>query len=100
MNKSNYYIFSINIIVLFFISILASFIPEYFSGFFGDYHCNGAAYEIAPNGLYIRHGCDVSGLHNPTKHWGYRHYLWSLMGIVLFVAQVVRIINSIIDTTK
>ncbi len=82
---------SINIIILFMIAIMSSFIPELFPDFFGDWICEGR--KFIPNketyGSYI--GCDMFQEHNPTTHFGYRHYLWFLMGIVLFIIQGIRI---------
>jgi hypothetical protein len=92
MKTNKYMLFSVNIIVLFLIAILSSFIPEYYANFFGDYGCSGSTFEIL-EGHYIRHGCDIFDMHEPTTHWGYRHYLWFLMGLSLFAGQVVRIIN-------
>lgn len=93
MATNKYTIFSINIVILFSIAILASFIPEQFASFFGDFSCNGSTYEISTSGIYIRHGCDMFDIHQAQTHWGYRHYLWFLMGLTLFFGQIVRIIN-------
>ena len=94
MKTNKYTIFSVNITVLFLIAILSSFIPEYYAGFFGDHICKGSTYEIL-NGKYLRHGCDFFDIHEPELHWGYRHYLWFLMGLSLFIGQIVRIINKL-----
>lgn len=73
---------SIRIIGLFSAAILLSFIPEIFPAFFGDWICNGCNYGEA----------GVSYCHAPQLHWGYRHWLYFLMGITLFITQAVYII--------
>ena len=79
---------SIRIIAIFIILMLVSFIPDYLHGFFGDEYCK------VPNHWY------AGGLHNtPTWHWGYRHWLFIIMGVVLFIVQVVHTIH-IFDKKK
>lgn len=89
---------SLRIILIFVTAILASFIPDNFPSFFGDWHC------VTGSGLYIYKGstnieghfqyCSLYGSHLPTWHFGYRHYLWCIMGIVLFIIQIVYLINK------
>ena len=88
-------IISLRVIALFTVAMLVSFIPEYLPDFFGDWVCKGREY-VAPikegfTGSYI--GCDYTyDQHNPTTHWGYRHWLFFGMGLVLFLIQMVDII--------
>jgi len=72
------------IVLLFSIVILMSFIPESNREFFGDWQCNGGNY-------YKQEGCLYGGsyLHGPTWHWGFRHYIWMLMGAALFIYNAV-----------
>lgn len=95
MKKIN--IISLRVIALFAIAMLVSFIPELVPDFFGDWMCKGREC-IAPVkdgfiGSYL--GCDYAALpeHNPTNHWGYRHWLFFAMGVSLFIIQIVDIIN-------
>ncbi len=72
-----------------------SFIPENFSEFFGDYHCNGYRHDTK-TGLYSGN-CPISarvGVHNPSIHWGFRHWLWMFSGLVLFIWNAVEILES------
>ena len=62
------------IVLLFSIVMLMSFIPENNREFFGDWHCDG------------------HNLHEPTWHWGFRHYMWMLMGLALFIYNAVLIV--------
>jgi hypothetical protein len=76
----NYYTkISLNIILIAAIMMFGSFIPEYFASFFGDYHCNGCHYM----------GDAV--IHEPTLHWGWRHWIWLFMSIALFGFQIFRL---------
>lgn len=81
---------SLRIILLFAIAIALSFIPDYNHEFFGDWICEGSK----KYGWFHYTGCTYGsgGYHNPSLHWGYRHWLFSLMGLSLSVMQVVAII--------
>ena len=85
---------SIQIIALFSVAILMSFIPECFRDFFGDWKCAGSGGYII--GAYKYQNCNsgLNGMHEATWHWGYRHYLFFLMGLTLFITQVGYIIND------
>jgi hypothetical protein len=80
------------------IVIFASFIPEFFPKFFGDWQCNGCQYVFdKENSHYI--GCgggfnNVQREHSPTTHFGYRHFIWIIMGLTLFVIQIANLINN------
>ena len=73
----------LKIISLFGIVILMSFIPENFRDFFGDWYC-----ENSDNLCKY----DASAHHAATWHWGFRHYIWCLMGLTLFIYNVVLMI--------
>lgn len=49
------------------------------------YRCS-ELFEITPSNILP---------HKPQYHWGYRHFLFMVMGLCLFVLQVVEIINLI-----
>lgn len=72
-----------HVIVVFAIIILGSFIPDQCHKFFGDTYCE------------IRHCQWINDLTDhvlPNWHWGFRHIIWLVMGLVLFVIQIFRIV--------
>ena len=74
---------SVRIIFAFGCAILLSIIPDQFPNAFGDWYCT--------NTTHIYSG----STHNlPTWHWGYRHWLYFLMGFCLFVIQVIDMIKE------
>jgi TRAP-type mannitol/chloroaromatic compound transport system permease small subunit len=77
-------------ISIFTIVILVSFIPEMFPEFFGDWVCKGGSYTMK-EGHYVRLGClyGENYQHNPTTHWGFRHWMWTLCGISLFIWNII-----------
>lgn len=94
--KNKYTKISLNIIAVFAVVIFSTFIPDQFPEFFGDTLCNGVGNEhYTGKGLQ----CDLGCYHNPEWHWGYRHYLFFIMGVLLFVFQGVRI-GEIINDDK
>lgn len=101
--KNNFYInISLNVFMVFITVIFISFIPDAFPWFFGDTFCKGGVY-IGTVGNVFSHweGCDEGiNAHLPTWHWGYRHWLFIMMGIVLFIIQAVRIIVLIDKHSK
>lgn len=90
---------SMQIILLFSIAIMATFIPEHWHQFFGDELCKGSTYvpalwsmdgHVTKESYYV--GCTLGGSHLPTWHWGWRHWLWCFMSILLFLCSSVRIV--------
>jgi len=77
-------------ISIFAIAMLVSFIPEAFPDFFGDWTCQGGSY-VMKDGHYQLIGCLHSGnyQHNPTTHWGFRHWMWTGCGVSLFIWNVI-----------
>lgn len=88
--KNIYIQISLHIIFMFTTAMLFSLLPEYYPELFGDWKCEGA---FKKGDEYF--GCDMSSLHNPTIHWGYRHYLYMLMGVSLFIVQLAAMIVKI-----
>lgn len=84
---------TIQIVMLFGIIILASFIPDNFHEFFGDWHCEGG-YTDYVNGNYVNHGCQYTNDHEATWHYGFRHWIWAAMGVVLFIVNIVHILEE------
>jgi len=80
------------IAMAFFIVMAFSFIPENFPDWFGDWKCEGGRY--AGHGNY--EGCWYTGTsHGPSTHWGFRHWMWWLLGICLFLYNISLIVASI-----
>jgi len=74
---------SLRIILAFSCAILLSIIPDQFPRAFGDWYCTNTTH------IY---GGDSHSL--ATWHWGYRHWLYFLMGFCLFVIQVIDMIKE------
>jgi hypothetical protein len=68
--------------LVFIIIIEASFITEKFPVFFGDWVCKGY-------GLCNKEGCfrDTP----PTLHYGFRHWIFILMGLVFTIVSIFEI---------
>jgi hypothetical protein len=83
------------IITIFSIIIIASFVPELFPDFFGDWKCQGCVRAKLSSPNYYD-GCLYGniGVHNATNHWGYRHWIWFLMGLVLFIYEISEFITK------
>ncbi len=73
---------SIRVILLFSTAMLVSFSPEFLRGFFGD-----TAYEEGR----------TRGMFDDKYDWGFRHFLYFWMCIVLFIIQAVKIAKWIIE---
>lgn len=94
-------IISLRVILLFTVAMFVSFIPDYLHDFFGDWTCKGCEFvQDKVFGSYI--GCHYGDVHvhDATLHWGYRHWLFFLMGIILFIIQVVDLIMYIDSKEK
>jgi hypothetical protein len=74
---------SLRVIIVFSIGIVSTFVTDHFHDFFGDWTCKGCNY--GESGYFATH--------QPTLHWGYRHWLYFLMCLVLFVIQAIDIIE-------
>lgn len=93
-------IISLRIILLFTTAMFVSFIPDYLHKFFGDWECIGSIpWKYQPDDEHnyshiIYKGCMYGGDHHlKTIHWGYRHWLFFAMGVILFIIQSIDIIN-------
>ena len=86
---------STRIILLFSAIILLSFIGDYNHAFFGDWLCSGSGARV--EGYYYYKGCNYAGwdFHGSTWHYGYRHWIFILMGICLSTIQAISIIKLI-----
>lgn len=73
-----------NLAAGFAIAIFVSFIPDAFPQFFGDWMCSGNNYTER----LCQYRVDNHDPH--TWHWGFRHWLFMLMGLVLFILNAFR----------
>lgn len=83
-------------IILLFSAVMAfSLIADSLPDFFGDWKCEGSIEKIP--GIYAYKGCNYGdfGYHDASWHWGYRHWVFFLMGFCLSIVQAVDIINLI-----
>lgn len=83
MKNSIFMILSLRVVLLFIVAIFSTFIGDSLSTFLGDWNCDilgtcHSGYEKE----YITH-----------VHWGYRHWLYFTMCIILFIIQVVSIVD-------
>lgn len=88
----------LRLVAIFAIVMLFSFIPETFPDFFGDWVCEGSKL-IRVNDIYTVEGCTYGGYgsHNPSTHWGFRHWVWTACGVSLFIWNVIELIGSEYD---
>jgi len=86
----------LQITVAFLIPIIISFLTDLLPlSILGDWKCNGSETIINGNtDEIIQNGCNVGNIHSATLHYGYRHWLLILLGIVLFVANMFQIFNK------
>jgi len=91
---------SLNIVAIFLIAMLGTFIPESFPDLFGDWTCQGGHWvELRDTRNWV--GCDYWERHFDSEHhWGVRHWLWFCMSVSLFIAQAIRIVVSIVDKSQ
>lgn len=90
---------SIQIIFMFVSAMLISIIPENLE-LFGDWTCSGSGTFVAPTYHYVDghfQRCNYAqfGYHDAIRHWGYRHWLFCIMGLCLFVVQIFKLGETI-----
>lgn len=76
----------LRITLIFVIAIFASFISDYLHTFLGDWYCSGMYW----NECGMASGCLYPGMgvHYPTWHYGLRHWMLIVLGIVLFFMNI------------
>lgn len=87
---------SLKIISLFIVAILSTFIGDNLHSFFGDWKCSGSGERLLDEWIYAKCNYGDLGSHESTWHWGYRHWLYFTMCIILFLIQI----NNIFFTTN
>lgn len=73
--------------------MLYSFLPDYLHNFLGDWVCEGSGVRIDGRMYQYCNYADC-GLHPSTLHWGYRHWLFLCMSIVLTIIQIIDICET------
>ncbi len=95
---------SLRVFLLFSIAIASTFIPDNLHEFFGDTLCTtGSGFRIWGSNTVGTHYqyCNYSMEHEPnTWHWGYRHWLYLFMTIILFIIQVIDIVIFIVKESE
>jgi len=103
MNNKLYFKIATIIVWTFAAVIAMSFVGDYCRDFFGDWKCEGAVrVQTSPDHYWTElKGCHYAdcGVHDPTWHWGYRHWMFFACGFFLFILNIVRVINIIDKTT-
>ena len=76
----------LRLVAIFAIAMNLSFIPEMFPEYFGDWVCEGGK-AFTEGNTYRVDGCSYGSgnAHMPCTHWGFRHWMWTLCGTVLFI---------------
>lgn len=84
----------LKILVVFVMMFFASFVPESNHELFGDWKCNGTSVHYDKNDNHFLVGCKYEGYnsHNPSWHWGTRHWIWLLTGITFSIWTVVEVV--------
>jgi hypothetical protein len=72
----------IKILVVFAVMFFASFVPENNHKLFGDWHCKGGVTIVNDDHVDVK-GCNygTAMTHNPSWHWGVRHWIWLFAGL-------------------
>ena len=88
----------VRIVLGFAIVFLVSFIPELVPDLFGDWECQGGTINIEAykNQIYTVDGCNYGhrGEHEPTLHYGFRHWVWIFCGLTLFVWNIIDVFED------
>lgn len=95
--KNKNLILSFKVVILFMVAMVFSLIGENLHTFFGDWYCGGSGELVQTKYTDYLHNenCNyINSRHEATWHWGYRHYLFVVMGFTLFVLQVVNIVKN------
>ncbi len=85
----------LKILLMFIIMGMMSFIPEKNPDLFGDYICKGSTVEKVGT-IHYTNGCRVSmgNPHSPSRHWGFRHWVWFAAGLTFAVWTIVEVIHN------
>ena len=96
MKLSKHNRIAIQIVFTFSTGILSTYVPELFRDFFGDWMCQGNFnWKNTTECNYLN-----TSIHDPQWHWGWRHWLWAMMGLCIFVLQFFNVIRIIDEKEK
>ena len=86
----------LKILVVFVVMFCASFIPESNHILFGDWKCKGTIVTYDKNDNRFIAGCKYEGYnsHNPTWHWGIRHWIWLFAGVTFSIWTIAEVIKE------
>jgi len=81
----------IKLVIAFSILIGFSFIGDYLHDFLGDWHCNGGRADYYDH-IWHYSGClYLNDSHEPTWHYGFRHWVLIAMGFTFFIWNILLI---------
>lgn len=77
----------------------ATFVPESNHELFGDWKCKGSEAKWDKDDYWSIKGCGYNGgmSHDPSWHWGTRHWIWLLAGVTFSIWTIAEVI---IDAQK
>lgn len=75
---------------MFVVMFLMSYIPEQIPQAFDDYKCTGGGLVYTKNDHSYWSGCSYHT--EPSKHWGFRHWIWFAAGFTFAIWTVVDVI--------
>lgn len=81
---------------MFAVIFAASYIPDTFPSYFGDWMCKGSGELIEGTTHYQKcnYGGGFSCYHTPSLHWGFRHWAWLCLGITMLIINIVQLIQE------
>lgn len=83
----------LRIVLIFAVIFFASFIPQNYPTFFGDWLCEGSGDIVKGTWYYQKCNHPNHGYHLPQWHWGFRHYVWMLLGLTMTIFNVIKIVE-------
>jgi len=89
----------LHLLITMFIIMAVSFIPEHFHEFFGDWKCDGMqGHWEYKNGHDIwtvdRGNCGYGHEHAAGWHWGFRHIVLNVFGVIFALVNIIRIASE------
>lgn len=87
----------VQLLIMMAVMMAVSFIPEHFREFFGDMKCDGNfGHTDDTEWVFDKGSCYYRGImeHQPTWHWGFRHWLFFTFGIAFTIISIVRIVEK------
>lgn len=93
---------NIRIIIIGLMLFLPSFLPDLYPSLFGDWLCEGSGNKIIryidnipiETNYYQRCNYGANYYHTPEWHYGYRHWLGILFGLILAIYNFIEIFSE------